>query len=81
MVASARGRRPSSFDRRGHAPGQNGVELARKVRQQWPNIGLVITSDHSLLGTTDLPDYGRFIAKAARPEVLLKVIEQAALAP
>ena len=29
---------------------------------------------------SDLPDSGCFIAKAARPEVFLKVIEQAALA-
>jgi two-component system, response regulator PdtaR len=59
-------------------PGDNGVELARKVHQQWPHIGLVVTSGHSMFADSELPDSGRFIAKPARPDVLLKVIEQAA---
>jgi CheY-like chemotaxis protein len=59
-------------------PGDDGLQLARTVHRQWPGIRLVITSSDSLFAATDLPDCGRFIAKAARPEVLLKVIEQAA---
>lgn len=58
--------------------GDNGLELARKVHRQWPDIRLVVTSGDSRFAAADLPDCGRFIAKAARPEVLLKVIEQAA---
>ena len=27
--------------------GDNGLELARKVHRQWPDIRLVVTSDHS----------------------------------
>ena len=60
-------------------PGVNGVELARKVHQRWPEIGLVVTSDHSMFADSELPDSGQFVAKPARPEVLPKVIEQAAL--
>jgi len=60
---------------------RDGVELIRSVQKQWPEIGLVITSGHALLASTDLPDSGRFIANTARPEVLVKVIEQAAQVP
>jgi CheY-like chemotaxis protein len=59
-------------------PGDNGLELARKVHRQWPEIGLVITSGYSMFAHADLPDSGRFVAKAAPPEVVVKVIEQAA---
>src|SRR5215213_4521042 len=51
--------------------GDDGLELARKVHRQWPDIRLVITSGDALFAATDLPDCGRYIAKAARPEVLL----------
>jgi DNA-binding NtrC family response regulator len=61
-------------------PGVNGVELARKVHERWPHIGLVVTSGHSMFADSELPDAGRFIAKPARPEVLVRVIEQAARA-
>ena len=61
-------------------PGENGVELARKVHERWPDIGLVVTSGYTMFADSELPDSGRFVAKPARPEVLLKVIEQAAIA-
>ena len=60
---------------------RDGIELFRRVQKRWPEIGLVITSGHALLASTDLPDSGRFIANTARPEVLVKVIEQAAQVP
>src|SRR5215213_901306 len=55
-----------------------GVELARKDHRQWPDIGLVVTSGHSRFADSELPNSGWFIAKPARPEVLVKVIERAA---
>jgi two-component system, response regulator PdtaR len=58
--------------------GDDGLELARTVHRHWPDVRLVITSGDALFAATDLPDCGRYIARAARPEVLLKVIEQAA---
>jgi DNA-binding NtrC family response regulator len=66
------------FTNIGVRPGEDGLELARDVHRQWPDIRLVITSDDSFFAAAELPDCGRFIAKAAGPEVLLKVIEQAA---
>lgn len=59
-------------------PGDNGVVLARKVHERWPDIGLVVTSGYSFFADSELPDSGRFVAKPAQPDMLVKVIKQAA---
>jgi len=47
-----------------HMPGpMNGVELARRVREQWPWISVVITSGHLPVNRSELPEGTRFLAK------------------
>jgi DNA-binding response OmpR family regulator len=41
----------------------NGIELARKVHEQWPNVLLLITSGDQRPLESDIPDHGHFVAK------------------
>jgi DNA-binding NtrC family response regulator len=41
----------------------NGIRLAEAVRGRWPPIKIIATSGHFSLGSADLPEGGRFIAK------------------
>ncbi len=41
----------------------NGLELAHKVHERWPNVLLLVTSGGVTVGNADIPDDGRFVAK------------------
>lgn len=41
----------------------DGLGLAERVHQRWPNVLLVVTSSDRKIGDVTLPDDGRFIAK------------------
>jgi CheY-like chemotaxis protein len=45
---------PGAFD---------GLELARRVRERWPHVGVVVTSGLARPSHTDLPVGGHFLAK------------------
>src|SRR5687768_11154768 len=47
-----------------------------EVHERWPDIGLMVTSGSSMFADSEPPDSWRVVAKPARPEVLIKVIEQ-----
>lgn len=54
----------------------NGMHLARKVHEQWPDIELIVTSGASNVTDADLPDSGTFIRKPYRTQQLAEVVEQ-----
>jgi CheY-like chemotaxis protein len=59
--------------------GTSGLELARKVHERWPSIGLVITSDHVRhLRPGDVPGDGCFLPRPLPAETLLHEVEVAA---
>ena len=55
--------------------GTNSLELARKVHERWPSIGLVITSDHVRhLRPDDVPGDGCFLPRPLPAETLLHAV-------
>jgi CheY-like chemotaxis protein len=59
--------------------GTNSLELARKVHEQWPWIGLVITSTHVRhLRPDDIPGDGCFLPRPLPAETLLHEVRVAA---
>ncbi len=57
-------------------PGRfDGLELARRVHKQRPDIQLIITSGRAPPARTDIPDDGRFIAKPYDAQSLVSVLE------
>jgi two-component system, response regulator PdtaR len=59
-------------------PGIDGLELARRVKQRWPSIGLVITSGLARPSAEEIADHGTFLPKPCSPEWVVQAIEQAA---
>jgi CheY-like chemotaxis protein len=59
-------------------PGINGLELARRVFERWPEIGLVITSGLAQPGVEEIAGHGTFLPKPCRPEWVVHATEQAA---
>jgi two-component system, response regulator PdtaR len=59
--------------------GSNTLELARKVHERWPSIGLVITSTHVRhLRPGDIPGDGCFLPRPLPADTLLHEVEVAA---
>ena len=59
--------------------GSNSLELARKVHERWPAIGLVITSSHVRhLRPGDIPGDGCFLPRPLPAETLLHEVGVAA---
>ncbi len=59
--------------------GTHGLELARKVHERWPSIGLVITSSHVRhLRPGDIPGDGCFLPRPLPTETLLHEVGVAA---
>ena len=59
--------------------GSNSLELARKVHERWPSIGLVITSSHVRhLRPGDVPGDGCFLPRPLPAETLLHEVGVAA---
>jgi DNA-binding NtrC family response regulator len=57
----------------------DGLELARKVHDRWPSIGVVITSDHVRhLRPSDVPGDGCFLPRPLPEETLLNEVALAA---
>jgi CheY-like chemotaxis protein len=59
-------------------PGINGLELARRVHERWPEVRVVITSGLARPRDDEIANYGIFIPKPCRPELVVHAIEQAA---
>jgi DNA-binding NarL/FixJ family response regulator len=58
--------------------GTSGLELARKVHERWPSIGLVTTSDHVWhLRPGDMPGDDCFLPHPLPPETLLHEVRVA----
>ena len=56
-------------------PGKlDGIQLARRVHQQWPEVLLLITSGGRQPATAEIADHGHFIAKPYLPTDVLKEI-------
>ncbi|WP_170285091.1 response regulator [Microvirga aerophila] len=56
-----------------------GLELARKVHDRWPSLGLVITSNHVRhLRPSDIPGDGCFLPRPLPEETLLQEVARAA---
>jgi len=60
-----------------HVPGQmDGFELARMVRERWPQIGVVLMSGHSDASSGPVPEGGEFIAKPYLFSYLVPTLER-----
>jgi len=56
----------------------DGLELTRLVQEQWPGIGIVISSGRRRPGPDDISEKVAFVSKPYLPETMVKVIEQMA---
>ena len=56
----------------------DGLELARTIRDQWPGIGVVITSGRERPGPGALPDEVVFLTKPYLPATVIQVVRQMA---
>jgi two-component system, response regulator PdtaR len=52
----------------------DGMELARKVHEQWPNVQLLITSGNNRPAKADIADHGHFLAKPYRTQDVINEI-------
>ena len=59
-------------------PGMDGLELARRVHAQWPQIGLVVTSGYERPSNDQIADGGLFLPKPFRPETVIGAVQQVA---
>lgn len=59
-------------------PGMNGLELAERVHQRWPSIGLVIASGYERPAREQIADGGLFVPKPFRPEDIISAVQKAA---
>jgi CheY-like chemotaxis protein len=57
-------------------PGMDGLELARRVHAQWPQIGLVVTSGYERPSNDQIADGGLFLPKPFRPETVISAVQQ-----
>jgi len=58
-------------------PGEmNGLVLAHKVREERPDVKLIVTSGAVTVADEDLPDDGTFLAKPYPPERLADVVAE-----
>ena len=60
-------------------PGIDGLELARRVHERWPWVGLVITSGLARPRVEEIAGYGTFLPKPSHPDRVVQAIEQAAI--
>jgi CheY-like chemotaxis protein len=58
--------------------GIDGLELARRVHEQWPNIGLVVTSGYERPSVDQIADGGLFVPKPFRPEDIISAVQKVA---
>ncbi|MPR08930.1 response regulator [Microvirga tunisiensis] len=61
-----------------HMPGSmDGMALVTWVAERWPDIRPFVTSGHTTLQDTDIPDHGHFLAKPYRSAQLMAVVGEA----
>lgn len=53
----------------------NGLDLARRVHERWPGIGLVLTSGHMLSRSIQVPESAVFLPKPYRAEVVVEALQ------
>ena len=56
--------------------GLNGLELAQRIREEWP-VGVVVTSGQPIADQADLPPGAYFLAKPLHAPTLLQVVRLA----
>jgi CheY-like chemotaxis protein len=59
-------------------PGMNGLELALRVHQQWPQVGLVVSSGFERPSDEQIADGGVFVPKPFRPEDIINAVRRVA---
>ncbi len=60
-------------------PGKlDGLELARRVHEQWPNALLLITSGNTRPSRAEIADHGHFLAKPYLPHEVIRRINDLA---
>jgi two-component system, response regulator PdtaR len=50
----------------------DGLSLARRVRDRWPHIGIMVTSSRSMAGYDGLPSGSRFEQKPYSPSTVIR---------
>jgi CheY-like chemotaxis protein len=56
----------------------DGLRLARAIRERWPPIELIITSDRYDVGLDQLPHRGKFLSKPYQADVLVATVRELA---
>ena len=56
--------------------GMDGVQLARRVNEIRPDVGILITSGMRLMSSLPMPEDGIFLPKPYRAEQLTRAVEQ-----
>jgi CheY-like chemotaxis protein len=59
-------------------PGMNGLELAERVHQRWPTMGLVIASGYERPVKDQIVDGGIFVPKPFRPDDIITAVRKVA---
>ncbi len=59
-------------------PGMSGLELAARVHQRWPGIGLVIASGYERPSAAQIAEGGIFVPKPFRPEDIVTAVQRVA---
>ena len=57
-------------------PGMNGLELARKVQERWPEIGVIVTSAHHRPAPDEIAGCEAFIPKPYEPETVVRELQR-----
>jgi CheY-like chemotaxis protein len=52
----------------------DGMQLAAKVHERWPEVLLIVTSGRLHLADQEIPDHGRFVGKPYQDHVLLRQV-------
>jgi CheY-like chemotaxis protein len=60
-----------------HMPGKlDGVELAARVRDRWPPVGIIVTSGRMMKDEVALPSRGVFLAKPYSHRHVVQLLQQ-----
>ena len=58
--------------------GLDGVKLAVSIRERWPSIDLILTSEKVMLGAEELPHRGAFFSKPYRRQEVVAAMRRMA---
>jgi CheY-like chemotaxis protein len=56
--------------------GENGLQLAARIRDRWPLLRILVTSGKMLVRNEDLADYGLFIPKPYSADGIKKALDE-----